>query len=79
MNANSKSSDKRLFNESFSRNISSSSSASKKQNVDNIDDESWIVCNKIWKSLETSVNDNDENELNERLAKIQVSHLQFLD
>lgn len=55
----------------FTRNISGGS-ASKKQNVDNIDAESWLVCNKVWKLLDSELNDGDEDLLEHRLAEIQV-------
>lgn len=44
----------------------------KKVNEDNIDEDAWYVCNKVWKILEESPNFNDEERLNERLANIQV-------
>lgn len=55
----------------FTRNISGGSAA-KKQNVDNIDAESWLVCNKVWKLLDSEMNDDDEDLLEHRLAEIQV-------
>lgn len=42
-------------------------------NADNIDENAWLVCNKVWMLLENPTNDNDDNQLNERLTNIQVN------
>lgn len=42
-------------------------------NADNIDENAWLVCNKIWMLLENPTNDNDDNQMNERLTDIQVN------
>lgn len=44
----------------------------RKANANNIDENAWHICNKVWTLLESPVNDNDETLLNERLTEIQV-------
>lgn len=61
-----------LKDASFKRNISGAC-ASNQQNVDNIDAESWLVCSKVWKLLDSELNDDDEDLLEHRLTEIRVS------
>lgn len=47
--------------------------AASRVNADNIDENAWMVCNKVWTLLENPTNDNDDNQLNKRLTDIQVN------
>lgn len=44
----------------------------KKVNPNNIDENAFYVCDKVWRLLEHPVNNNDETHLEERLTDIQV-------
>lgn len=70
---------KMLLKDNVQRSSSQSTDAEKlgaavsRANADNIDENAWLVCNKVWTLLESPTNDNDDNQLNERLTDIQVN------
>lgn len=50
-----------------------SSMDDKKTNINNIDEDAWFVCKKVWDLIETPVQpQTDGMQLHERLAIIQV-------
>lgn len=52
----------------------SSSLDNKTSNVNNIDEDAWQLCSKVWELIEGSLEEDDDGiYLHERLANIQVS------
>lgn len=70
---------KMLLKDNVQRSSTQSTDAEKigiavsRVNADNIDENAWLVCNKVWTLLENPTNENDDNRLNERLTDIQVN------
>lgn len=56
------------------------SSDNKKANISDIDEDAWIVCNKIWELIETPIHaeNTDGIFLHERLANIQVREVNLI-
>lgn len=51
---------------------------SKGFNANDIDEDAWYVCNKIWNLIETPISEStNSSTLHERLHDIQVSALQM--
>lgn len=46
--------------------------------VNDMDENAWYVCSKVWELLESYIDERNEFQLNQRIADIQVNFLHFI-